>query len=67
MRRRPINLILKVLSVVFLLGSIAMIAAVLLSETGGSKKVSLLLQGSFLLLCSIGLMIVMKKAMHDKV
>jgi hypothetical protein len=67
MRRRPINLILKVLSVVFLLGSVAMIASVLMGEFSGSRKVSLLLQGGFLLLCSICFIITIKKAMQDKV
>ena len=67
MKRKSINSILKALSVVFLLGSIAMIASVLLGEFSGSRKVSLLLQGGFLLLCSICFIIAIKKAMQDKV
>jgi hypothetical protein len=58
---RTINLILRVISALFLLGSIIMIAFVLFGAEAQGEKTSLLLQGVILFLCSAGLYVVVKR------
>jgi hypothetical protein len=54
---RTINLILRIISALFLLGSIIMIAFILFGAEG--EKTSLLIQGVILFLCSAGLSTIM--------
>lgn len=56
---RTINIILKVISVLFLVGSIIMIVFVLFGAEG--EKTSLLIQGGVLFLCSAGLFVVVRR------
>lgn len=56
---RTINLILRVISALFLIGSIIMIAFVLFGAEG--EKTSLLIQGIILFLCSAGLYVVVRR------
>lgn len=56
---RTINLILRVISALFLVGSIIMIVFVLFGAEG--EKTSLLIQGVILFLCSAGLYVVVRR------